>query len=136
MPSVQKGGGSPARTSKYDVDFVRAQVDLARMRNWGIAMSTLATGAAWGLGILSFGVAVWLSKGVVHELAGRRTVIEADIGLKLGLAVSLLINFAALIHAQVRKRTIVRLRKRLTKMERGLTDLEIDVDADLEIDAG
>jgi hypothetical protein len=119
---------SARKTSKYDVEVANARVALERTRNRGLAMRSVATGFAWALGIAAFGLAILLSKGVVHEIAGRKTVFEADFVLKGGLTISLAVNVAAFVHARVRKRTIKRLRERLTRLETSVVDLEIDAE--------
>jgi hypothetical protein len=120
------GAGSTARTSKYDVEVAQAKVAYEEARNKGLAQRTLAQGLAWAVGFIAFGGAVWLMKGVVHEIAGKKTIIEADIVLKAGLVASITINIAQFVHGRVRKTTIKRERKRSDELETKL-GLEINV---------
>jgi hypothetical protein len=121
-------GGSPAKTSKYDVELAQAHVELEHARNKGLTQRTLAKGVAWGTAILAFGLAVWLAKGVVHEIAGKKTIVEANLVLEGGLAVSITINVAQLSHALVRKKTIQRQRKRTDELEAGKFGIDIEID--------
>jgi hypothetical protein len=120
-------GGSTAKTSKYDVELAQAKVAYEEARNKGLAQRSLAKGIAWGIGVAAFGLAVWLSKGVVHEIAGKKTIIEANIVLKLGLVTSITINIAQILHARVRKKTIERQRKRSDELETAKFGIEIGV---------
>jgi|GEM_PF-3636827 hypothetical protein len=119
--------GAAAKTSKYDVELAQAQVALEHAKNKGLAQRSLAKGIAWGIAILAFGVAIGLAKGVVHEIAGKKTVIDADVVMQIGLVVSLTINVAQFTNGHTRKRTIQRQRKRSDVLEQQL-GIEIEID--------
>jgi hypothetical protein len=115
------------KTSKYDVEIAQARVELEHAKNKGFAQRSLAKGGAWGIAILAFGGAVWLTRGVVHEIAGKKTVIDADIVMQIGLAISVVINIAQFTNGQTRKRTIQRQRKRSDVLEQKL-GIEVEID--------
>lgn len=109
-------------TTRADVELARiqarAQVHLALIRRGSSICLALAT----ALPILAL-------QGVIHPLAGRTTIISADLPIKLVLSVSVVANIAQGVVYVFRDRSLKILRR-----EKDLLEARQGLDAKLEFD--
>jgi hypothetical protein len=87
---------------------VRARADVWRTLTKGLAIATVVAAAALPL---------WMIQKIIEPLAGKSTLVRADVPLKIGIAISLGFNLLQVIQGSVRKRTIKRQREQLDKAE-------------------
>jgi hypothetical protein len=91
-------------TTKWDVEYLRAL-------NQGQVRLMATKNASYALCIAATGVPIWTMQGIVHQVAGKTTQIEANIPLSIVISVSIVVNVAQLIRSFIRKRSLEELRQ-------------------------
>lgn len=101
---------------------------MLRLQQRGEAWRTLTRGGSAALCIAASALPLWMIQGIIEPLAGKTTVINAGIPLKVSIGASLVVNLAQYIRGTGRKRTIKRLRGRIDEFEQQF-NLSTELDA-------
>jgi hypothetical protein len=113
------GKAKPA--TRRDVDLVKAQTEFAAVTATAERNRTIGQGVRGAMIIVACTAPIWAMQGLVEPLAGRTTVVKASIVLSASFTVSLVGNGFQILKGRTQRRTIRRLRARITDLERRLS---------------
>ena len=108
----------------------RAAVELADIKAKAQVHITVIRKVSVVACVLAAALPIWMLQGVIQPLAGKTTIINAAIPIKVVLSASIVVNIAQGIIFSVRHKSFkdVRRQKDLLEQQRGLeTNLEFDV---------
>jgi hypothetical protein len=101
---------NPKSPNKWDVE-------MERLRGRREIRRILAYGGVAALCIMATALPLWMVQGIIKPLAGHRTVVDANLVISIGVAVSLVVNGLQWLKDLSQKRELKRLRKRAEELE-------------------
>ncbi len=110
------------RATKNDVELAKQEVELAKVQRSFEVRGRLAQGASMAMQIAAASIPIWATQALIEPLAGQKTVVEANIALGGGLALSVTINIVQYAKGRGRKSEMERERQRADDLERKLLE--------------